>query len=232
MKLKNKNWFWGLFLLFLAVFIIAIQIGSFSEIGTMTIIATALIFAMIITSLIKLQFFGVFVPLAFLYMIFEKPLNLPDISGWLLILVALMLTAGIDMLFPHHRRRHGVFCRNSSKGEELNGNKVYAKTSFSEASKYLHSESLKNGEFNVSFGELNVYFDQAQLDPNGAEVYLDCNFGSMNVFIPRDWKVIDKLQANLGSVEHQHNSTVLAGDAPCLTLSGNVRFGSIEIKYV
>ena len=37
--MKNRNWFWGFFFLLSAVFVIASQIGSFGQIGFISILA-------------------------------------------------------------------------------------------------------------------------------------------------------------------------------------------------
>ena len=234
MKLRNKNIFWAIFLLFIAVFILASQFNWFINIGVWSIIATALICAMIIDSIFKLQYFGIFFPMAFLYKIFEKPLGLPEISIWILFLVAILIASSFSMIFPN--KRHGrTYChksKHSSTKENIDDNNPQIKLSFGESSKYLHSDSLKGGDFSASFGELNVYFDQVQLNPEGAEIYLDCSFGALNIFVPREWKIVDKVEANLGSVQNNINNSSLDVNAPCLTIKGYVRFGSIEIKNI
>lgn len=237
--MKHRNWFWGLLLLFIAVFLIAMQFDAFGEIGTVTILATALLCAIIIHSLFNLNYFGIFAPLAFLYMIYWEPLDLVRISPWLLILVAILLSISFSIIFPHRRKHnHHILCHTNFKqdsigsSENLDGNNPCVKSSFSSNSKYLHSDSLKNGEFAASFGELSVYFDQATLSPEGAEVFLDCSFGSLVLYIPKTWKVIDKLQATLGNIENKNRFAATAENAPTLTLKGGVRFGEIEINYI
>ena len=238
--MKKRNWFWGLLLLFVAVFLIAMQFDAFGEIGGVTILATALLCAIIIYSLFKLNYFGIFAPLAFLYMIYWEPLELVRISPWLLILVAILLSISFSIIFPHRKKHnHHIYCNTNFKhdsidsGENLDGNNPCVKCSFCSNSKYLHSDNLKSGEFAVSFGELSVYFDQVALSPEGAEVFLDCSFASLVLYIPREWKVIDKLQATLGSVENKNRfATTTAENAPTLTLKGGVRFGEIKINYI
>lgn len=211
----------------------------FEEIGFWSIVATVFLVAIFIKSIVEISFFGIFVPLAILYCIYQSPLGLPEISFWTLIFSAILLSIGLHMLF---RRKKHIFINNrkmdkysnssrSSRDETLTGNRLYARTSFCDSSKYLHSDSLEKGEFIVSFGKMNVYFDQVQLSPDGAEVYLDCSFGELDVYLPRNWQVKDKLQASLGTIENPSRSfTDVSG--PQITLNGEARFGTIKIHYV
>lgn len=237
MKLRFRNYFWGLFFIFFAAFIIVSQIDRenvFAKIGFWSILATVFFVAIFIKSITSLNFFGIFVPLAFLYSIYQEPLSLPEISFWTLLLAAVLLSIGLQMLF---RRRKRIIKYNKKydkfgnhDGETLSGNRLYARASFCESSKYLHSDNLIEGEFNVFFGAMNVYFDQVQLSPNGAEVFLNCTFGSMEVYLPRHWQVKDKLHATLGNIENNRPSENVNG--PLITLNGEVRFGNIEIHYI
>ena len=103
---------------------------------------------------------------------------------------------------------------------------------FGGSTKYLHATALKTGQFYASFGGLEVYFDQAQLDPAGAEIYVDCSFGSIELYVPRSWKVKSSVRASFGAVDIHERHSSAAADAPVLLLTGNVSFGAVEIKYV
>lgn len=246
--MKFRNWFWGLFFLVAAVFVVASQTGAFGQLGIWSVGATVVLIAIMIESMIHLNFFGVLLPLAFLYMIYQVPLGLMEVSIWLLFLAAIFASIGLHLIFRPHMKRwekrcerwesrcerrldhgHGDFSRVS---ESVDDNNPFVKSSFSSSGKYLHADSLKSGQFFVSFGELEVYFDQAKLDPTGAEVYVDCSFGSLKLFIPRDWNVIDKVSASLGGVDDDKRYNKPTENAPTLTLTGNVSFGSLEVHYI
>lgn len=235
--MKHKNWFWGIFFLLAAIFVIASQTGFFGQLGLFTIIATVLLVALIISSIANRNFFGIFIPLAFLYSIYEAPFNLTHISFWLLILAAVLTSIGFSFLFRGYPKKwHGshVFSgdRISDNGDNIDGNHVYAKITFGESVKYLHSDCLKSGEFKVTFGDLKIYFDQAKLSPDGAEIYLECSFGDMILYIPRDWKVKTNIHQSFGDVENHNIFTQQYDGSPTLTLTGNVNFGDITINYI
>lgn len=233
--MKNRNWFWGLLFIASSAFVIASQIDSFGRIGVLSAIATVLLAALIIHSIISGNFIGVFVPAAFLYMIYQKPLGLYEISPWILILAAVLASIGFGILFRRRPKNsfshHGqISCRRT--GETIDDNNPYAKVSFGSSSKYLHADCLKSGQFIVSFGELEVYFDKVSLSPEGAEVFLDCSFGELRLYVPRHWRIIDNLHVSLANFSNDTHFNNPAEDAPQLTLSGNVQFGDINVQYI
>lgn len=236
--MKNKNWFWGLFFLLSAVFVIASQTGSFGQIGFLSILATVLLAAIIIRSLADLNFYGVFIPLGLLYLIYWQPLALIYISPWLLLLAAVL--AGIGFSFFFHKHPHKAVCSCShdeiehfnQTSENIDDNNPYAKVTFGSSSKYLHADCLKSGQFIASFGALEVFFDQAQLSPEGAEIFLDCSFGSIKLYVPKHWRVLDNLHASLGGVDNDTRLSQPNENSPRLTLTGSVQLGGIEIQYI
>jgi predicted membrane protein len=235
MKSKHNNWFWGIFFVLAAVFVVASQIVNFTQIGFWSILATVALAAVFIQSLIHLNYFGVFLSLALAYMIYQQPLELYVISPWLLLLAAVLLSIGFHTIF--HRRPKHVGCGkrdfdHSRTIEDIDDNNPYVKVSFGSSSKYLHGDSLKTGQFYCNFGSLEVYFDQVTLDQGGAEVFLDCHCGSITLFIPKNWRVLDKLNSSLGSVKDEPRRPAPAEDAPVLTLTGNISLGAVEIQYV
>lgn len=222
-------------------FIVASQVypnNLFEQIGFWSIVASVFLVAIFIKSIVALNFFGIFVPIAILYSIYQHPLNLPYIYFWKLFFAAILLSMGLHMLirkkkhiFHHHKKIDNCSFSSGNRDETLTGNRLYAKASFCDSSKYLHSDSLEKGEFILSFGQMNIYFDQVQLSPDGAEIYLDCSCGEMNVYLPRNWHVKDKLRATFGSVENTSRPFAdISG--PEITLNGEVKFGSIQIHYI
>jgi hypothetical protein len=102
----------------------------------------------------------------------------------------------------------------------------------SSASKYLHSECLQGGRLISNLGVLEVYFDQVQLSPDGAELFIDCNLGSINLYIPRHWNVVDNINLCLSVVSNNTEHLKLSENAPQLTLAGNVVLSDVKILYI
>ncbi len=235
--MKTKNVFWALLLIALGVFIIAAALGAFGSMNAWTVILTALLGIIIIHSLVRLEFGGVFLPLAGLYLVYDGMLNLPHISPWLLFAAAIMFSIAFEIIFggfKKHRKAAFVHTRSDKDGEavEDSANTPVAQVSFGSSSLYLHAEALTSGSFNVSFGELTVYFDDAKLAPGGAEVSVHCSFGELTLMIPRHWKVQDNISSALANVERNDPYANHEEGAPTLRLTGSVSFGEIKIDYV
>lgn len=240
--MEKRNWFWGLVFLLAAICLIAVKTSAFATLGAFTIITTALLVVILVLCTIERMFFGTFVSLVFLYEMYRTPLDWPNIGIWYLLLVALLASIGVSILFPKWRKRnnsnntvHGdtmVFPKDDAgEFEDVSGNTISARVHFGSSSKYIHSQNLEKVHLYTSFGSLQVYFDQAQLSPNGAEVIVDCSFGAIELFIPRHWRVINDAHASLGAVETAYTPST-GSDAPVITLRGGVRFGAVEVKYV
>lgn len=234
--MKSKNLFWGLFFLALAVFTIASQVGAFGEIGVLSVLEGVLLAALIIYSLISLNFFGVFIPLAFLYIIFRQPLGLPEVSTWMLLLTGLLTSIGFSIIF-RKKSKHNTECSYvghdySKTSETIDDNNPSANVRFSSSSKYLHSDNLESASFSASFGALEVFFDKTQLSPQGAEIFIDCSLAEMKLYIPRSWRVIENINVSLAEVKYTGRPADLTEDSPRLTLKGSVSLGALEIVYI
>lgn len=236
--MKQRKWFWGIFFILSAVFVIASQITDFVKIGVWSILGAILLLAILIDSIPRRNFFGIFIPLALIYEIFWQPLHLVKISVWLLLAAAVLAGIGFSLLFRPRpprwmpKKGHGHGDRFQQTCDTTDDNNPSAKVSFGACTKYLQSPALRSGQLYTSFGSLEVYLDQAQLSPEGAEFYIDCRFSSVKLYVPRFWKVESHLQTFLGSADIRDSGSPISSDAPCLTLSGNVSFGSVEIQYV
>lgn len=234
--MKGKNIFWGLFLVVSAALIIASQVTSFDTISAVSVLATVFLSAIIISSVARMEFFGIFVPTAFLYMIYNEPLGLPFIRPVILVTSAVLAGIGCTLIF-RKRPKKAVFAnypnnQYSRPNDSMNDNNPYVKASMGSSSKYLRADALQGGQLTVSFGELSVYFDQVRLSPAGAEILIDCSLGALKLYIPRHWNVVDKIGATLGEVKNKTQQAQPVLTEPPLTLSGNVKLGSVEINYI
>jgi hypothetical protein len=95
----------------------------------------------------------------------------------------------------------------------------------------LNADSLETVRLSCNFGAMEIYFNQVELSPNGAEADINCSFGGIQLFIPKHWQVIDKLHCTLAGVNVK-SFTAPAENAPRLTLNGSVSLGGVEVKYI
>jgi len=238
--MKHRNWFWGIFFLAAGFFIIANQLGGFVQLGFWSIAASVLLAATLIGSIVELNFFGITVSAALLYSIYQKPMGWPVISVWLLLWTAILISIGLGMIF--HNRMHRRWKKWSRCGDNIgvrgpsdeyvDGDSVSINESFNEVSKYLHADCLRQANISSSFGKLNVFFDNVKLSPNGAEVYVDVSFGKIEMYVPKEWRVIDQIHTSAGAVSNNPRAGAAYPDAPILTVKGRVSFGNLEFRYV
>jgi len=230
-----SKWIWGTFLLLAAVFVLTNQLGGFVGIGIGSIIVSFLALAFLVQCLIKLCIAPLPIPLAALYYIFQIPFGFPVLGVWTLILVAVLASIGLAALLPRkhwYRRREYYSGMSKTDGSSDDGNNPVVGVQFGSVSRYLHSESLETVRLESRFGSLEVFLDQTQLSPNGAEVICNCSFGTIELYLPKHWIVIDKLNCTMGEVEYHNHRAAPDEDAPQLTITGNITCGSIEIRYI
>lgn len=112
----------------------------------------------------------------------------------------------------------------------IEGNEVNCSVSMGGSCKYLHSESLERGYFKCSLGYLKVYFDNVRLHPDGAVINVDCSLGSLELFIPRAWKVVMNVELALGNIDEERRPHI--PDGPTLTINGSAQLASLTIRYI
>jgi len=102
---------------------------------------------------------------------------------------------------------------------------------FGSVTRYLHADALETVDLNCSMGNLEVYFDNVTLSPDGAEMEVNCSLGNIEVYLPREWRVIDNLGASLGNaeVDDRFNDE---DDAPTIRISGSASLGNIEVNRI
>lgn len=238
-----KKWFWGVFFLLAAAAIIISQIGDFRDFGFWTVLMTVVLLAIVIQSAAQKSFGGVFVPVAILYWTYQKPFDLPYLHFWVLILAGVFVSMGFSFIF---KKKSWSGCENMFAGviiddglggttDEVNGdeNHPVVHVKFGSTTKYLRAGALESVRINVSFGAAEIYFQDVIVHPNGADVYLNCSFSGVELYIPRTWNLANNANATLGAVDtHGGFGGDIGVDAPTIRIHGNVSLGAVEIKRV
>ena len=105
--MKKRNLFWGLFFILAALYVLVSKLGILPDIGISTILLAAFSLWLLFDGIRYLQFLNITFALAFLYIIFDKPLNIDMVSPWTALTVALLSGIGLSMLFGRKKRnRH------------------------------------------------------------------------------------------------------------------------------
>lgn len=238
--MKKRNVFWGIFFILATILLVASQLGSFTQLNFWSVLGTIVLVAIIIQSCMYRVWVGLFIPLALLYLIFQQPLGWPALSWWILIIGAILLSIAFYFLFksrPHSSYIKYCHPHHGQEGVDINEdgdeNHPVISVKLGAAVRYLRAESLERASLSVSLGSMEVYFDHVTLSPNGAEAFLDCRLGAIELFIPRNWPVINNVNGSMGGIDFK-NAGLASPDntLPSLRLMGNVSMGGVEVTYI
>ena len=241
----------------------AIILNSFIKLEGISVweIVISIIFVpAVITSAIHLNFFGMFASLGVIFVMTQKYLLGAGgvlFDWWQVAIVVVLLSISFSLLFHEQikKRKTTKVCewadnnipfvsgRTVSSSTEIpndggaDGTDDYyvkCQNTFGESVKYIYAKNLQSADLLNSFGEMKVFFDNAELSPDGARVNVENSFGSVLIFIPRskNWRVENKINTTLGAVEEKFRYSSGDESAPLLTLTGNVQLGAVTIHYM
>jgi hypothetical protein len=95
--------------------------------------------------------------------------------------------------------------------------------------KYIRSDNFKGANIHAKFGAAKVYFEGCTVSPEGATIHLDVNFAGVEIYLPRSWNIDNQIRAFFGAADGVSSSS---GEGPKVTLTGEINFGGVEIKYI
>lgn len=245
MKSNYRNLFWGLFLIFLTVYLIVGKLGLIKNMGLIAgasffdIILGIIFLVTLIKGVAKISFEQIFFSLAALGIIFDKQLHIESITPWIILLAALLMSIAMNMIFPK-AKKHSVekksydtftYSERHLKEETISGNGIYCQNIFGESTKYIVSDNFSYGEFICKFGELNIYLTDVIIQENSANVDICLRCGALTLFVPKQWRVdcqSNKLFASI-NIQGQGSHDL---SAKALIIKGDVMFGELKIVYV
>ncbi len=92
----------------------------------------------------------------------------------------------------------------------------------------IKSQDFKGGEFNVAFGGLQLDLREAKIAKGGAKIHVNCAFGGVEIFVPKNCRVKTRGSAVFGGWDPKVGESKV--DTPVLEITGGVIFGGVEIK--
>jgi hypothetical protein len=242
MRFGFSKLIWGTFFLLAAALILFNQVDGFAHIGAGSVVAAVLSLAVIVECVARLRFAPLPIPLAVLYVIFQAPLGLPHIKTWALVAAAALASMGLLVLLPpKHRHSRWKYKSHDPLGEKHaripledggNDNNPSISVNFGAVGRRLRADNLETVRLGCNFSAMQIFFDGAEPASRGVEATLNCSFGTVELFIPKHWRVVDKLSCTLGSVGIDKVFAAPEGNAPRLTLTGSVSLGSVEVRYI
>lgn len=237
--MKKKDLFWGLLLVLAAVLVIINKFGFFPELGMFEIVATLVLVTIMIKSIIHVSFPGILFPAALLCIIYSEQWGIQELTPWPVLLTALLGSIGLSLIFkkkhpwqqfPNHHFKHHDQENFDEVINQPDGSSVSCSVSFGSSMKYINTDNFERADIHCSFGAMKVYFDNAVIASGTAELNLDVSFAGVELYIPRNWKIVNQVNVSLGGMEEKNSS--MAVDTPVLIMKGNVSFSGVEIIYI
>ena len=152
-----------------------------------------------------------------------------DFSFWQLFWPAILIFAGIMIIFRHRLDRHDWVKRGVITDDSV----IDEMAVFGGGDRVVTSQSFKGGKVTTVFGGLNFDMLKAKMAPGDNHIDVFCLFGGMKLIVPEGWNVKIQVMSLFGgfSDKHRYKSSLLNPDAESkLVITGTVIFGGGEIK--
>lgn len=238
--MKKTNLIWGLFFIAAAVVIILNQTGTLVHISLWTLLISIALVPTIVVSVAHRHFPGIFIPLAIYAILFAEPLEIEKFTPWPVLGAAVFLSIGFTLIFPHKHHHNKSHIEEDGpehwkeKGaviESSESENVYVKSHWGGTVKYITSQNLKSVEVDGSFSGTKVYLDNAKLENGKAVINFALNFAGVDLYVPKEWRIIDDLRSTFGGCEEKGLRNY-ENDENTIVLTGNVKFSGISIIRV
>lgn len=232
--MKSKNIIWGLFFIAAAAVVILNQAGALGGVGIWTILISLLLVPVVISSVAKANFAGIFFSFAIYAILYAEPLGIEKYTPWPVLAAAAFLSVGLTMIFPNKHPGNHHNGRNDPSNwptDSTDGENIRISTKYSGSVKYVTSKNLKTADIECSFAGLKVYLDSAKLSGGQAVVNVYSSFGGLELYIPKEWKVVNDISCTFGGAEEKGLKGVENGENT-LILKGTVKFSGISIFRV
>jgi len=154
-------------------------------------------------------------------------LNNWDVLGgrvWAYFWPLLIIAAGLWIIFKPRPKGFG------EKAPEIRDDDLGAFVMFSGLKRRFESDKFRGGKASAILGGLEIDLTQAKLKDNQATIELSAILGGIDVFVPREWKVIVDSSAILGGVDDKHRPASADTDQPTLYVKATAILGGIDIK--
>ena len=235
--MNNKNTFWGLIFVAIAIYVLFGSSRFFGGIGLGSLILTGIFAGLLIRGIADFDFGGILFPSAFLAIIWDDQLGITHLTPWPVLLAALLGTIGLNLLFNNSKVKiknkiikYNNEHTNYSKVDTASGQYVYTKVSFGGIEKYIESDDLRRVDISAFCGGAEIYLDKACIPSGEAIVTFDCKCSGIELYVPRDWNVVNKLDVSMGAMDFSGEPS--GAGVVDLILIGNASFCGIEIRYV
>lgn len=228
--MKEERVFWGVFLIIGAVFLIVGKLGYLGGFSVLSLLLTIFFAACFVKGVLHKSVWGILFSIAFLCIIYEKPLGITEITPWPILAAAFLGSIGFSLLYRPKHKKMKCYYNGKETVETFAEEQIEFATTFGEGIKYVNSDDLQQVNLKCSFGSMKVYFDNAIIQNGQAVIHLDVSFAGTELYIPKEWNVVNKANVSFGAIEEKNRNG--SAGTPVVTLIGSVSFAGVEIIYI
>lgn len=231
--MRKEKLFWGLALVFGAIFLILSELGFVPDINIFSMLLTIFLIIVILKSTVKMEFSGILFPIAILCIMYDRELGIEAITPWTVLMAALLGSIGLSMIFPQksHYKRDGSW--NYGKYEKVDmadNGYVKIENSFGTLIKYVDTDMFVRADLKSSLGSMKVYFDKVQMQAESAIINVDASFAGIQIYIPKTWRVENQTRSSFGGVDEKNMSDPITTNT--IIITGNMSFSGVEIIHI
>ncbi|MCQ9196927.1 LiaF transmembrane domain-containing protein [Pediococcus pentosaceus] len=243
--MKKSQWFWGTLFVLAAAVLVATQMGwTAFTLNPFSVVASVFLIAALVVNLVHLSIAGTIFSIAFLLMLYGKPLGISSLVPWTILLAAVLLTIGLSLIFHPYRRnwqKHALW-KNFQHGfnhhpdydytestQSADDDVINIETSMGSGIHYIQSQDLKSININNYMGTTKVYFDQAHPE-DFATANINCQLGNITLYLPHDWNIVTDINSVMSGIDERgiRNS----GTGPTLYIKGKLYLSGVTLHYV
>ncbi|MCR5351994.1 MAG: cell wall-active antibiotics response protein [Bacteroidales bacterium] len=145
---------------------------------------------------------------------------------WQMALALLVIGFGVNLILFKSCKAHAIYetktiCRD---GKDIR----YIESSFGRQAISFVGEKFEGVDAHSAFGSLTLDLNGADI-ADGAFIDLNVGFGGMTLIVPEGLAVAIAVSSGFGGVTDNRRTKVSSG-TPCLTITGKVGFGGVEIR--
>lgn len=236
---------WGSGFVIAGIFLLLdqLQIINF-DLSFWTVIWTIVFVALGISCIVSKDIFGIVFAIAFLVIIYAKPLHVTHLVPWTILGVALLIAIGLDMVFKKDAFKSEVFVNGKKvadkdpfRAQEVlsdtskveNGEDIVINQRISDTSRYIASQNLRSVTIDSIIGDADIHLEQAKAAGENVVFNINTTIGDINIYLPSDWQIINELNSTFGDIEYFGYSS---GTKTKLILRGSKKVGDLEIHFV
>lgn len=190
--MRKRNTFWGILFIVMAFIIVISKLGIMPDVGIFSILMTVFWVWVFVDGIRHMNFYEILFPVAFLCIIYDKPLGIEELTPWTVLTAALLGSIGLSMLFRRKKNRIGISVNwhngqsqsynSQSNDEQSADNGGHSREGHAMDSTYGATFSTQCNDDHVccenNLGSVIRYINS----DNFCDAHLENNFGSMTLY--------------------------------------------------